>query len=441
LANSSVQYIVEDWDGAESDVEASGLGELIRARSGLGAALDPDLREHFQGLWGFDLATVRIHTGAEADRLSRTLGAAAFTTGQDIFFREGLYGRDSAEDLHLLAHELAHTVQQAGAPVRGPDAPTEVLVSDPADASEQEAKRVADGVLSTNTNDAAKPNSQSSRSPVQVIAREEESWLDSVWSAVTNNALSGAAGIVEHAGTVGSNLAIPGTGQLFAGTLENPGVLGSAWRGLNTGTQSAARAASNAPGLGPSAPGGALGGTSPVSAVLAPLGLASSAMGLYKAATSDEMSGFERGESVVTNLLGGFSSGVTTLGLLGSGASALGGSSLLAGTGAGAGIASAGAGMSGAAAAAGPAAAVAGAGAGGYALGRLLDEGAGEIGELFGGAEDEYNLSSMGASVATGIDQAAVGGLRSLGVLDEDTPAYQQTLGWQLAEILPSWMQ
>jgi hypothetical protein len=34
-----------------------------------------------------------------------------------------------------------------------------------------------------------------------------------------------------------------------------------------------------------------------------------------------------------------------------------------------------------------------------------------------------------------------VQGLRGLGVLDNDAPAYTQTLGWQLAEILPSWMQ
>jgi hypothetical protein len=413
LANSSVQYIVEDWDGAESDVEASGLGELIRARSGLGAALDPDLREHFQGLWGFDLATVRIHTGAEADRLSHTLGAAAFTTGQDIFFREGLYGRDSAEGLHLLAHELAHTVQQAGAPVRGPDATTDVLVSDPADALEQEAKRVADGVLSTNTNDAAKPNSQSSRSPVQVIAREEESWLESAWNSVTNNALSGATGLLEE------------------GAQSTAPIFGSARAGQALNTVGSAR------GLAPVASGG----SSIANSILGPLGVISSSMGIYDAVTRPGNFGLENIGDLVSNTLGLGASGVTTLGVVGSGASALGGSSLLAGTGAGAGLASAGAGMSGAAAAAAPVAAVAGAGAGGYALGRLLDEGAGEIGELFGGAEDEYNLSSMGASVATGIDQAAVGGLRSLGVLDEDTPAYQQTLGWQLAEILPSWMQ
>ena len=39
------------------------------------------------------------------------------------------------------------------------------------------------------------------------------------------------------------------------------------------------------------------------------------------------------------------------------------------------------------------------------------------------------------------LDQGTTGIMRSIGILDESKPAYTQTLGWKLAEILPSWMQ
>jgi hypothetical protein len=53
-----------------------------------------------------------VHTDARSDALNRALEARAFTTGQDIFFRSGEYDPGSAAGQALLAHELAHVVQQ-----------------------------------------------------------------------------------------------------------------------------------------------------------------------------------------------------------------------------------------------------------------------------------------------------------------------------------------
>ena len=53
----------------------------------------------------------------------------------------------------------------------------------------------------------------------------------------------------------------------------------------------------------------------------------------------------------------------------------------------------------------------------------------------------DYSLSGMGADVMTAGDQAVTVLLRSAGVYDESAPEYTQTLGLQLAEVLPSWMQ
>ena len=84
--------------------------DIDRARGG-GAPLDPATRSRMEEGFGADFGAVRIHTGSEADALSRSLNARAFTTGQDIFFAGG-----GAPDEKILAHELAHTVQQGAAP-------------------------------------------------------------------------------------------------------------------------------------------------------------------------------------------------------------------------------------------------------------------------------------------------------------------------------------
>jgi hypothetical protein len=67
-----------------------------------------------ESFFGVDFGGVRIHTDIEAHALNRALNARAFTTGQDIFFRHQEYASDIAHSRELIAHELAHVVQQDG---------------------------------------------------------------------------------------------------------------------------------------------------------------------------------------------------------------------------------------------------------------------------------------------------------------------------------------
>jgi hypothetical protein len=60
-----------------------------------------------------DLSQVRIHNDGQAQELSQRLGARAFAYGTDIYFNQGQYNPGSAEGRQLLAHELAHVIQQA----------------------------------------------------------------------------------------------------------------------------------------------------------------------------------------------------------------------------------------------------------------------------------------------------------------------------------------
>jgi len=61
---------------------------------------------------GADFSGVKVYTDAQADQLSRSIQAKAFTTGQDVFFRQGAYEPRSRGGQELIAHELTHVVQQ-----------------------------------------------------------------------------------------------------------------------------------------------------------------------------------------------------------------------------------------------------------------------------------------------------------------------------------------
>ena len=86
-----------------------------------------------------DLSDVTVHTDDTADALNRSVSARAFATGTDVYFARGEYNPGSSDGDHLIAHELAHVVQQRGAASSGP-----LTVSQPGDAMETEADSVAD---------------------------------------------------------------------------------------------------------------------------------------------------------------------------------------------------------------------------------------------------------------------------------------------------------
>jgi hypothetical protein len=68
-----------------------------------------------EGAFGADFSGVRLHIGDHAERLNRSMGSRAFTTGNRVFFGPGTYAPSSPAGRELLAHELTHVVQQGGA--------------------------------------------------------------------------------------------------------------------------------------------------------------------------------------------------------------------------------------------------------------------------------------------------------------------------------------
>lgn len=120
-------------DGHERTVRSEAAAELVQRKhstgvgsahvtgsiasrinlSGAGEPLAPTTRNFFESRFGTSLRDVRIHTGDESARLNTDVSAQAFTLGNDIFFGSNQYQPDTVSGRHLIAHELAHVLQQS----------------------------------------------------------------------------------------------------------------------------------------------------------------------------------------------------------------------------------------------------------------------------------------------------------------------------------------
>jgi hypothetical protein len=91
-----------------------GLASAGRALESPGRPLDADTRAAMQASFGHDFGHVKVHTGAEAAAANRGAGSRAFTVNGHIAFGQGEYSPGTPQGKRLLAHELAHVVQQGG---------------------------------------------------------------------------------------------------------------------------------------------------------------------------------------------------------------------------------------------------------------------------------------------------------------------------------------
>jgi len=77
-----------------------------------GRPLDELARAKFEGGIQHDLSQVRIHADEKAAESAKSVDALAYTVGNDIVFGRGKFQLGSSDGDRLLAHELAHTLQQ-----------------------------------------------------------------------------------------------------------------------------------------------------------------------------------------------------------------------------------------------------------------------------------------------------------------------------------------
>jgi hypothetical protein len=113
--------------------------------AGPGRPLTDHVRSDMGARFGHDLSGVRIHTETKAAASASAVSARAYTVGQHVVFGSGEYRPETTAGRSVLAHELAHTIQQRGT---GAPGRSSLRVGAVDDAAEREAGAVATEVSS-----------------------------------------------------------------------------------------------------------------------------------------------------------------------------------------------------------------------------------------------------------------------------------------------------
>jgi hypothetical protein len=105
-----------DGVGADAGAAPRSLGAAL---ADSGRPLERALRGEMEQRFDHDFSAVRIHSGPEAERSARDLGALAYTVGTDVVLGAGALSPGSRPGRRLIAHELTHVVQQSRPGGRG----------------------------------------------------------------------------------------------------------------------------------------------------------------------------------------------------------------------------------------------------------------------------------------------------------------------------------
>lgn len=115
VQSSSVPHLSRVASGSvTASVAPASVSRTLQAP---GESLSGATRSFFEPRFGHDFAQVRVHRDNAAANSARDVAAQAYTVGRHVVFAQGRYAPDSTAGRTLLAHELAHVVQQSGSAV------------------------------------------------------------------------------------------------------------------------------------------------------------------------------------------------------------------------------------------------------------------------------------------------------------------------------------
>ncbi|MBZ5553752.1 MAG: DUF4157 domain-containing protein [Acidobacteriia bacterium] len=110
--------LVQQKTDAPSAATTPPVPESSLQNLGPGQPLDPETRAFMEPRFNHDFSQVRVHTHAAATKSAHDMNALAFTVGQNVLFDAGRYAPSTGDGRRLLAHELAHVIQQTAQPGR-----------------------------------------------------------------------------------------------------------------------------------------------------------------------------------------------------------------------------------------------------------------------------------------------------------------------------------
>ncbi len=138
---------IKNWLQRQASADAAPASIPRVVQEGMqssGQPLDTDTRAFMEPRFGHDFSRVRVHTSEKAAESARAVDAQAYTVGNNVVFESGKFAPRTLGGLKLLAHELAHVVQQEAHSA----AYLPQVVTQPHDLSEREADQAAETLTS-----------------------------------------------------------------------------------------------------------------------------------------------------------------------------------------------------------------------------------------------------------------------------------------------------
>jgi hypothetical protein len=151
---------------AEPSIVPPIVHEVLRSS---GQPLDSETGAFMRSRFGHDFSNVRVHADARAAQSAQAINALAYTVGRNVVFADGQYQLGLARGRHLLAHELAHTIQQVD---HGAMPPQRLSVGRTDDILETQADALADYVVSPSSHGPS-PSALREQNPAQPVLRRQ----------------------------------------------------------------------------------------------------------------------------------------------------------------------------------------------------------------------------------------------------------------------------
>jgi len=211
---SSAPLNIQRYAGQATEQMDAAPASVDQALASPGRPLEPALRRDMQQRFGHDFSRVRVHSGGSAEQSARDVNANAYTVGHNMVFGAGKFAPATHEGRHLIAHELAHVVQQSGAdrirldqsddkPGQSPIALKQPIVRLKCSACEKEEdnqlRRKESGDQPSNcgpgTTDPFCLGFPSPDAPCKPFPSVEQAL--SVWASLSNRVPSGAAAVTQ----------------------------------------------------------------------------------------------------------------------------------------------------------------------------------------------------------------------------------------------------
>jgi hypothetical protein len=102
---------VQKKESGATPAVGKSVGTYINSLNGKGKPLPAQANHFFSSRMGYDFSDVKVHNDKEAAESAKAINAKAYTVGNNVVFNEGQYSIESGEGKRLMAHELAHVMQ------------------------------------------------------------------------------------------------------------------------------------------------------------------------------------------------------------------------------------------------------------------------------------------------------------------------------------------